>query len=104
MSQCHQIAAADAERINSFCAFGMQATKTLQALCHLLGHVKPTAERNASRTAADLAQAVSGMLDHLQVIEDAFDNICVSAPPDQEQEERTETDTTDVCTEPALTA
>ncbi|MCE3223667.1 MAG: hypothetical protein K0S58_1847 [Nitrospira sp.] len=105
MSQFRQIAADEVDRIDSFCAFGMKATKTLQALCHLLGSVEPTAARNASEMAADLAQAVNGMLYHLQVIEDAFDNINILGTSDQEQDERTEAaaHTMDTHPESALT-
>ncbi len=63
------------QRIAGLLPHGLEATTVLQALCRQLKAVKPTDERNAASTAADLAQAMAGMLAHLQVIRDVFEEV-----------------------------
>ncbi|GMV50492.1 MAG: hypothetical protein AMXMBFR67_20350 [Nitrospira sp.] len=63
------------QRIAGLLPHGLEATTVLQALCRQLKEVKPTDERNAASTAADLAHAMAGMLIHLQVIRDVFEEV-----------------------------
>ena len=75
-----------ADWILSFTEHGLDATRTLQALCHLLGKLQPSEDDDEANitTLYDFARAVSGMTVQLQIIDDCFDNIQVRAMPHDE--------------------
>jgi asparagine synthetase B (glutamine-hydrolysing) len=88
------------QRIASFLSHGLDSTTILQALCRQLKEVKPTTERNAASTAADLAHAMAGMLIHLQVIRDTLEEIEHTVVVEVEDE----ADEVNATTEPAVLA